>query len=251
MKVVFLFLLVFPAFCFADCNDFGISIFPKSKFITSDTKFIITGYLRGQAVILQLNKKHDVYLTDGIDTISMVISETNVGAKGVTQAVLIAKTKLRTSHFYKLIIADVYKGFLPNPDGEGCQDFHSSIYEAVDANPTNKFRNSKVRIRGQLDEEFGCGPASNIIFTHQIPDALPFIVKATVVDKRENTTKIFYEENFEGKIYLGYGMCSGAFVFAQDAAYAVTFEFWDHNGHLIYASPTPLEFVPKDLVALK
>ncbi len=244
-KLIGLIIIFLAQIAHADCADFGLEIFPKSKTLSSNPYFIITGFDRGQNVVKDLNLKFKIYLTDGEDTISIKILDTYRG-RNLLQSVFKPSEKLKLKRFYRIVIEDVFLGSQPDVEGFGCKDFISHTFEIISSLPKSAITN-KINIEGRSFVQYGCGPSSHVVFSVE-SDLFEYMVKTKLTNVENGSVQIFYLSPFENKLYVGNGMCSGEFGVIPNKEYLIEFELFDLDGNLF---PTvPLKFVSDSLAQL-
>lgn len=79
---------------FADCAGNGLWVFPKSKNILQNTRFVLNAYASSQFIISELNKQHPVYLKSSNQIIKLNVLEICEGQFYLTQAVLVPESNL-------------------------------------------------------------------------------------------------------------------------------------------------------------
>lgn len=78
-----------------------------------------------------------------------------------------------------------------------------------------------------------------------INDKSETFIKAIVDNKSTNCSTIYYLTGNNGKIKIGHGMCSGAFLFHKGEQFEVSFQLIDQSGNstlttekILFAMPT-------------
>jgi hypothetical protein len=80
---------------------------------------------------------------------------------------------------------------------------------------------------------YGCGPSSNAIFTVSNRDNLEVWYKTEVIEIATNKKTTFYLTEWENKLNVGHGMCSGGFIFKDVGKYKVRFTPINTDGESI------------------
>lgn len=229
--------IIFGLFCiatvYADCAMSGFSVFPSGQTIKQNSIFVLDGYAESQKVILELNKKHDIYLKSGDKKIKLLVTEICVGQFRLTQAILKPETELEAGLEYTMCIDNL-------PEYE---QFHK--YNNV----TGKYEPVTYRVIAEKDIEkpklsakpkelkktlvyYGCGPSIHVVFSNVAKDNSELMVKTTVKNIKTGKETTYYIQPDGDKIKVGHGMCSGAFDFEEGKNYEIEFLFMDSSGNL-------------------
>jgi phosphate/sulfate permease len=228
-------LLLYTATAYAKCAGSGLDVWPApGTSIRQNPVFILNGYAASMTVINGLNIKYPVYLKSGNQKIKLQVKEILIGQYRIAQAILIPRENLEAGKVYEMCIDSL-------PDNESIRMY-------------NNTSNTRLKIQWQvtngLDKDapqwtqppaytnktknaLGCGPAIAVNFSfgsNEAPAAL--MVLATVKDMVTGKKTDYYIVPAEGKITVGYGMCSGAFDFTDSRAYEVTFALMDASGNI-------------------
>ncbi len=244
---------------YADCAGEGLSFFPSGEIINKNSIFVIDGYAESQSIILELNKKHKIYLKSGNKEIKLIVTEICIGQFNLTQALLKPESELELGLEYTMVIDN-----LPEYDSlirynRLKQKFEPVSYKVVDALDTinPKLLEEPKEIEKTLIH-FGCGPSKYVVFSNPAEDMSEIIIKTTVKNLKTGKKTKYYVEPFDGKIRVGHGMCSGAFLFSDEKIivgqgvlpedmlnndnYEVEFSFMDSSGNLTSMEIPPIKF---------
>lgn len=245
------FFIVTSVALYADCDNGGMSIFPQGNNIKSNTVFVLNGYAESQHIILELNRKFNIYLQTGNEKIKLDILEMHVGEFKLTQTVLKPAKELTIGSEYILHIDnlpgdEIFKRLnLTNGNYE-----EPRFYVSAEQDTKMPILKSIPKIIEKRFVQYGCGPEKYVIFDFPIQDESELIVKTTVKNTKSGKESIFYIEPDAGKLKVGHGMCSGAFKFIFSSDYEVEFSIMDASGNLTawtgkrikFARPTNIEF---------
>lgn len=77
---------------------------------------------------------------------------------------------------------------------------------------------------------YGCGPSSNAIFKVSNSNTLEIWYKTEVIEIATNKKTTFYLTEWENKLNVGHGMCSGGFIFKDVGKYKVRFTPTNSDG---------------------
>lgn len=230
--------IIIALFCtatiYADCAWSGFWVFPNGPTIKQNSIFVLNGYAQSQEVILELNKKHNIYLKSGNKKIQLLVTETYVGQFDLTQAILKPETELEPGLEYTMHIDDLPK----------YQRFHkynntTQKNEPITYKVLAESDNEKPQLEAQPKElrktlaYYGCGPSTHVVFNNPAKDNSEIIVKTTVKNLKTQKETTYYIEPDVDIIKVGHGMCSGAFNFdSNNNNYEVEFSFMDASGNL-------------------
>lgn len=217
----------------ADCSSGSLSVFPKGKTIKQNSIFIIDGYGSSQKLVLDFNKKNAVYLKSGNEKVRLLVKEICIGQFQLTQAVLTLEKPLQVGLEYELIIEDLSKsGNLYRYNEE------TERNEIVKYRVVNGFDNEKPILLStpkEIDKaytRFGCGPAMYVIFDYPVKDSSEVMIKTTVKNLTSKVETTYYIKTRNENMYVGHGMCSGAFKYQGGSDYEVEFSFIDSSGNI-------------------
>ncbi len=77
---------------------------------------------------------------------------------------------------------------------------------------------------------YGCGPAANAIFKIKNKSESEIWYTSEVVEIETNKKTIYYIKEWNGKLNVGHGMCSGVFTFNRKGKYKVRFTPMNTDG---------------------
>lgn len=231
-----LLLLLIAVFCtaptYADCAGTGLSVFPNGPVIRQNSIFMVEGYAESQNVILELNKKHNIYLKIGKKRVKLLVTEICVGQFFLTQAILKPETELEAGVEYTMHIDDLpeYERF--NKYNNATHKYEQVKYKVIKGKDLDrpKISSRSMELKKTL-VQYGCGPAIHVVFTNPSKDQSDIIVKTTVKNLKTGKETTYYIKPDRDKIKVGHEMCSGAFDFDGDF-YEVEFSYMDASGNI-------------------
>lgn len=226
----------------ADCALSNITLFPETKTIKQNPIFLIEGYANSQPIIRNLNKTYRIYLQNGNQRIKLIVLETRISEFRLSQALLKPASVLTAGLEYTVVIEGI--------PAEQFQHYDTATNqrEAFRYRVTDGFDNEKpaltpdIRFVRNSYIEFGCGPSVHIVFSNPATDSSPILVKATVKRIASGKETTYYILPAADRIFLGHGMCEGAFYFVDGQDYKVSFSFMDASGNLASAAGEPIQF---------
>ena len=233
-KIILLLLLTFGIkTVFAVCSMSGMSFFPETKEIGLNSKFIIQGYAFNQKTINSL-KNRKVYLkSESGELIELNLEEFYTGQMQLTQAIFCPTTELKPNTKYFLKYSDQTEN-----EGREMKQYNreKKVREKVYWKTTDKKEletlNSNLNVEFEKTEviHYGCGPSANAIFDVKNKSESEIWYKTEVVDLSTNNKKVFYIKEWNGKLNVGHGMCSGAFTYKNKGKYKVRFTPMNTDG---------------------
>lgn len=226
-KIIFLLLLTSGIkTALADCSSSGMYFFPETKEISLNSIFIIEGYAFSQKTINSF-KERTIYLeSENGELIKLNLQEILKGQMELTQAIFcpVSELKPNTTYFLK------YSDQTENEGREMMQyNREKKEREKVFWKTTNKklleTLNSNLNIEFKKTEvvHYGCGPSANAIFNIKNKSESEIWYKTEVVDLNTNNKIVFYIKEWNDKLNVGHGMCSGAFTYNNKGKYKVRF----------------------------
>jgi hypothetical protein len=236
---------------FSRCTWSGITVFPTTSSITSNSWIIIEGYASSQPIIDSLNKGYRVYLESGNSKIPLEVKELHKGTFRLTQAILVPTKKLTIGKTYYLKIDnlseeennDLTKW---NPNTRQHEPISWRITDETDALSPELLELPELIDKAYT--RYGCGPAIHTLFKISTKDKSDILVKTQLIDLKsgEETTYILTLDD-SNQLSVGHGMCSGAFSYRNEGKYKIRFCLFDSNGNsyniwsnwIIFDSPKP------------
>jgi hypothetical protein len=86
-------------------------------------------------------------------------------------------------------------------------------------------------------------PAVSVNFSYNVNDKSVCLIEATVKNTKTGISSTYYLTAWENKsIIVGHGMCTGAFVLADEQDYEVTFVLVDASGNKNNAAKQVINF---------
>lgn len=219
---------------FAECGPFGMQFFPEQKEVGLNSMFIIQGFDMSQSTILSF-KNRKVYLEseDG-DCLELILQEILEGQMGVTQATFKPYYELRpnTTYFLKYENETEMERRSLNRFSFGKEDYNPVSWTTtndrsmplLNANLTITFDKTEVL-------PYGCGPAVHAVFNLKNTTITETWYKTEVIEITSNKRSVYYLKEWKNQLYIGHGMCSGPFIFAQNNKYKVRFTPMNTEGN--------------------
>jgi hypothetical protein len=224
--ILFLLLILGIKSVFAKCGMSGMQFFPEQKEISLNSMFIIQGYSFSQKTIDSF-KDRIIYLeSENGELIELNLQETLKGQMELTQAIFCPVLELKPSTTYFLKYSDQ----TTNESREMLQynsdkKEREKVYWKTTEKKSLTTLNSNLEIEFEKTEviQYGCGPSANAIFNVKNKSESEIWYKTEVVDLNTNDKTIFYIKEWNGRLNVGHGMCSGAFTYKMKGKYKVRF----------------------------
>jgi hypothetical protein len=233
-KIILLFLLILGIkSSFADCSMSGMYFFPETEDISLNSMFIIEGYAFSQKTINNF-KERKIYLeSESGELVELNLQEILTGQKQLTQAIFCPTSELKpnTKYFLKYSDQTENEGKEMIQYNREKKDRKEVYWQTTDKKALETL-NSNLNIEFEKTEviHYGCGPSANAIFNVKNKSESEIWYKTEVVDLNTNTKKVFYIKEWNGKLNVGHGMCSGAFTYSNKGKYKVRFTAMNTDG---------------------
>lgn len=231
MKNLFIFLfLVFTSAIQAsgyECAMSGIQYFPQQKEISLHPMFIIEGYAWSQKDIVAL-KNREVFLESASrEKVALELQEILKGEMQLTQALYKPAQSLAPNTIYFLKVSAAQS----ENELEKFEQYNreKKEWENVAWNTSNLKHTAPLNSNLQLEfvetnvEFYGCGPEANAVFDISGKGDAEIWYKTEVEELATGKRTIYYIREWKDQLFVGHGMCSGAFTYKKDGKYKVRF----------------------------
>jgi hypothetical protein len=239
MKKLFIALLIFflTGRASAECNSWGISVWPRTNEISLNSLIIIEGYFSSQEVIRGLNKKYTIYLKADTTIISLDVIKTYEGQYSLTQALLRPTSKLISKTTYTLHIDSL--------DQYEKEDFYSNSFkwtvtDRMDNEPPNWLRTPILFNKQKI--HYGCGPAKFVDFCVCYQDNSSVVIFAKLKEIKTDKIYEYLVTPDSTLLRIGHGMCAGEFDFEDGEKYEISFGLMDASGNRNDTLTKPIQF---------
>jgi len=226
-KIILLLVLTFGfKTASAKCAISGMQFYPEQKEISLNSMFIIQGYSFSQKTINSF-KERAIYLeSENGDLIKLNLQNILKGQMSLTQAIFKPSKELEPYTIYFLKYSDQTE----NEDRKMMQynkekKEREKVYWKTTDKKTLESLNSNLNVEFEKTEVvyYGCGPSANAIFNIKNKPESEVWYKTEVVEIETNKSTVYYIKEWNGKLKVGHGMCSGAFTFNRKGKYKVRF----------------------------
>ncbi len=226
-KTILLLLLTFGIkTASAECSMSGMTFYPEQKEISLNSMFIIQGYSFSQKTINSF-KERTIYLeSENGELIKLNLQEILKSQMSLTQAIFKPSKELKPNTTYFLKYSDQTES-----EGREMTQYNrekkerEKVYWKTTNKKTIENLNSNLNVEFEKTEVilYGCGPSANAIFDVKNKSESEIWYKTEVVEIETNKKNIYYIKEWNGKLNVGHGMCSGAFTFNRKGKYKVRF----------------------------
>ena len=208
------------------CSSSGMQFFPKQKEISLNSLFIIQGYSNSYKTIASFKNRMVFLESESGEIIELILQEILNGRMYLTQALFkpIKELNPSTKYFLK------YSNQTEKESNEMKQwNSEKNEREIIYWKTSNKRKiellNSNLEIIFQDTSviHYGCGPSACAIFSVINKSKTEIWYKTEVVDISTSEKTTFYISDWDGTLFVGHGMCSGAFTFKKNGKYKVRF----------------------------
>jgi len=220
----------------AECSMSGMTFYPEQKEISLNPMFIIQGYSFSQKTINSF-KERTIYLeSENGELIKLNLQEILKGQMSLTQAIFNPSKELKPNTTYFLKYSD-------QTENEGREMIQynrkkkerEKVYWKTTDKKTIETLNSNLNVEFEKTEvkHYGCGPSANAIFDVKNMSESEIWYKTEVIEVETNKKNIYFIKEWNGKLNVGHGMCSGAFTFNRKGKYKVRFTPMNTDGKSI------------------
>jgi hypothetical protein len=223
--ILYIFILFSVNICFADCSDSGMRFLPQKKEISLNPIFIIEGYINSQLTIKSF-KNRKVYLkTENEILIELNLIEILV-SQDVSQAVFKASKTLLPNTKYFLFYEnqtnrEKSEMLEYNQDSGKREQIFWQTTNLIEQN--NIDSNLKITYSKNEIKPYGCGDSVNSVFNISSENDSEIWFKTELIEISTGQKTIMYLTSRESKLYVGKGMCGGAFKYKSKKKYKVSF----------------------------
>ena len=217
----------------AECAMSGMQFYPEKKEISLNSMFIIQGYSFSQKTINSF-KTRSIYLeSENGELIELNLQEILKGQMSLTQAIFKPSKELKPFTTYFLKYSDQTEN-----EGREMMQYNrekkesEKVYWKTTDKRTLESLNSHLNVEFKKTEviHYGCGPSANAIFHVKNKSESEIWYKTEVIELDTNKKTVYYIKEWNGKLNVGHGMCSGAFTFTRKGKYKVRFTPMNTDG---------------------
>jgi hypothetical protein len=227
--IVLLFVLISPSIQAStgyECAMSGMTYYPLQKEISLNPQILIQGYAMDQKTIRGFKELPPYLETESGEKVMLELLNINEGQMSLTQAIFKPVNSLKPNTDYYLNFQRAKQNEKEDPTRYNSD---KKERERIVWSTTNtkylKSLNSELEINFEKTnvEFYGCGPAANAIFNIKSTNSQEIWYEAEFVDLETGKSNTYILHPKEGKLYVGHGMCSGAFTYAKTGKYKVRF----------------------------
>ncbi|MGV4529865.1 hypothetical protein [Ornithobacterium rhinotracheale] len=224
---------------FAECIT-GISVYPENSQVAQNSLFMVEGNVMDD-VIKNLGKNYAVYLQSKEEKIPLVKVKYNKG-NGFEQMILKPQKQMKEGEVYSLYVEGLPTYLIPR-DQRDTKVAKLKTFYTLAPDTQAPVLQTQPKLLAYEFRQLGCGDDVYAIFSNSAKDDDSEIwVKTTVKNLDTGEVMQYYIKPFNGKLYVGHGMCSGAFNFGDSKQFSVVFSFMDSSGNVSDANIEPVIF---------
>ncbi|AFL97554.1 hypothetical protein ACQ1Q1_05395 [Ornithobacterium rhinotracheale] len=229
---------------FAECASGNLIAFPQNEKVSQNSLFMIEGYMLYQDIVQFLGNKYPVYLKSEQEKIPLQVVEYCKGEYDLEQVILKPQRLPKAGVTYVLFVDNLPEYLNTYENGKRLKNRRLNTYYILNEQDTKKPTLSGIpKFMKSIFEQYGCGNDVYAIFSNSAKDDDSEIwVKTTVKNLDTGEVMQYYIKPFNGKLYVGHGMCSGAFNFGDSKQFSVVFSFMDSSGNVSDANIEPVIF---------
>lgn len=223
----------------ADCG-IGLRIYPEREIISPNTNFIIENHSYNpiSEILRELDKVYPIYLESENQKIRLIKKSILEDRMGFIQAIFYPECELIAGERYSLKIENVESRAKDFFENKTRYDFNKGKMNTAKnwlVSNKNDFEPPIVKQSPEYLENkinyYGCGTAINAIFECDINDESEILFLTEFHEIETGKVIRYFVKPHEGKLYIGIGMCGGAFIYQREFNYKVRFKVFDINGN--------------------
>ena len=188
--------------------------------------FIIEGYGLSQKTIDSFNCR-TVYLeSEHGESITLSLQEVLKGQMELTQAIFCLTNELQsnTTYFLKYSNQTKEETIEMRKWNSDIQEYENVFWRTSENKSSSPLSpNLTIEFEHTEVDYFGCGPAAHAVFDIEYSLNSEAWYFTEVVELGTNKKSTYYLDEWDGKLFVGHGMCSGAFRFNDKGKYKVRF----------------------------
>lgn len=227
-KILFL-LLIMPGFLLAndsyECILGSITYLPVSETISLNPKIIIEGSGYSQKQIQKFKTNPPYLETESGEKVMLQLEEINVGQMGITQGVFSTQENLNPDTDYFLNYETGDKSQKANPEKYNRElKEHQRIKWSTSTSAIEPLKKDLVitYTRDQV-EFYGCGPEAYAVFEIKNSPDQEIWYRTELVNIKTGESRSYILNIWKDDLYVGHGMCGGAFLYDETGDYEVRF----------------------------
>lgn len=218
----------------AECGMDGMQFFPEKRNISMNSMFMIQGYSLSEKTINSF-KNRTIYLEskDG-ELVKLNLLELLKGKMNLVQAIFKPAKELKPNNIYFLKYSEQTENETRDMMQWNSENKKSEkVYWRTTDKKSIGLLSPNLDIKYEKTEvvHYGCGPSANAIFDTTNKSDSEIWYKTEMVDLITKETTIYYIKEWNGKLNVGHGMCSGAFTFSKSGKYKVRFTPMNIDGN--------------------
>lgn len=207
-----------------ECAMSGMTYYPVQKEISLNPRILIQGYATDQKTIMGFKDLPPYLETETGEKIMLKLLNMNKGQMSISQTIFKTAVPLNPNTDYYLNFQRAEQNKKENPSR---YNYKKKERERIVWSTTNM--KDLESLNYQLDisfqktqvEWYGCGPSANAIFEVENPENREIWYRTEFVNLETGKKTTYILQMRENKLYVGHGMCSGAFTYSKTGNYKV------------------------------
>jgi len=219
-----------------ECAMSGMTYYPVQKEISLDPRILFQSYAFDEKTIQGFKDLPPYLETKTGEKIMLKLLNINEGQMSISQAMFTPITTLNPNTDYYLNFQRANQNKKENPTRYNYEKEESvrivwsttNVKDFVSHNNKLEINFEKTKV-----EWYGCGPSANAIFSVKNTIDREVWYRTELVDLETGETSTYILHTRENKLYVGHGMCGGAFTYAKTGIYKVRITPMNIDGELL------------------
>ncbi|TDN80811.1 hypothetical protein DET49_13023 [Salegentibacter sp. 24] len=218
-----------------ECAISGMNYYPIQQEISLNPQILIQGYAMDQKTIRGFEELPPYLETESGEKVMLELLAINEGQMSLTQAIFKPVTSLKPNTDYYLNFQRAKQNEKEDPTRYNSE---KKERERIIWSTTNtkdlKPMDSELEITFDKTnvEWYGCGPEANALFKINNTKGQEIWYRTEFVDLETGKSSTYILNTWKDKLYVGHGMCSGAFTYAKTGKYKVRFTPMNIDGKI-------------------
>jgi len=209
-----------------ECAMSGMTYYPPQKEISLNPQILIQGYAMDQKTIRGFEELPPYLETESGEKVMLELLAINEGQMSISQAIFKPISSLKPNTEYYLNFQRAKQNEKENPTryNSNKKERERIVWSTTNTkNLKSLDRELEINFEKTEVEFYGCGPSANAIFKIKNTKDQEIWYRTEFVDLETGMSSTYILNIWKGELYVGHGMCSGAFTYAKTGKYKVRF----------------------------
>jgi hypothetical protein len=227
----------------AECAAQALDVWPRPGSVPVNTVFVVEGYGLDQSVVENVGPC-ELMLVSESERLCLIPDRRYVGEFGISQVTLHPERLLTSGTTYALSVNEKsprVDGWLGDPRRSGALDSLQWTADLPEDELSPKWLGNPKLIKAEV-KEYGCGPAIGAEIRVPAQDESPTLVFVTILEPEATAPRSYLLQLTDDLVFVGHGMCSGAFDLAPGAEYQASIDIVDVAGNEAKSPPKEVRF---------